>query len=76
MLIRIVWLQIVEFDIFYHLEQSLWIFIFFHPFLFTCGRLPFYLIVPPVQHFPVKFSSVIYKGSNKSPVLVLVKTGS
>ena len=38
--IRIFWLQIVEFDIFYHLEQSLWIFVFFHPFLFTCGRLP------------------------------------
>ena len=39
--IRIFWLQIVEFDIFYHLEQSLWIFIFFHPFLFTRGTLTF-----------------------------------
>ena len=38
--IRIFCLQIVEFDIFYHLEQSLWIAIIFHPFLFTCGTLP------------------------------------
>ena len=35
--IRVFWLQIVEFDIFCNLELSLWIFICFHPFLFTCG---------------------------------------
>ena len=52
--IRIFWLQIVEFDIFYHLEQSLWIFICFHPFLFTCGRLPLKKIFTTNIKFEIK----------------------
>ena len=56
--IIIFWLQIVEFDVFYHSEQSLWIYICFQPFLFTCGTLPLMIIVvnldPDLRRYTMK----------------------